>query len=55
MSVEDTVETALRWRDAGGTHASVWTMDRGFTTADEHMDFAKRAADALRKAGLLPE
>ncbi len=45
-------ETALRWRDAGGTHVSVNTMGMGLTTADAHIDYAKRAYEALRKAGL---
>ena len=46
------VETALRWRDDGGTHASVSTMGQGFTTIDQHLDYMKRVADALRTAGL---
>jgi alkanesulfonate monooxygenase SsuD/methylene tetrahydromethanopterin reductase-like flavin-dependent oxidoreductase (luciferase family) len=46
------VETALRWRDDGGTHASVSTMGQNFTTMDQHIDYVKRVADALRKAGL---
>lgn len=53
-SPEAVVERALRWRDAGGTHAAVVTMGQGFTTADEHVDYARRAADALRSAGLMP-
>lgn len=46
------VETALRWRDDGGTHASVSTMGQGFTTIDQHLDYMKRVADALHKVGL---
>jgi probable F420-dependent oxidoreductase len=46
------VETALRWRDDGGTHASVSTMGQGFTTIDQHLDYMKRVADALGAAGL---
>jgi probable F420-dependent oxidoreductase len=51
-SPEDVVETALRWRDIGGTHASVGTMGHRFTTTDQHVDYMKRVADALGAAGL---
>lgn len=53
QSIAETVTLASRWHDAGGTHASVWTMDRGFKTAAEHIDFAAQAAGALVKAGLM--
>ena len=52
-SPEDVVATALRWRDVGGTHASVGTMGLKLTSADQHVDYMKRVADALRAAGLL--
>jgi probable F420-dependent oxidoreductase len=51
-SAQDVVDTAARWRDIGGTHASVVTMDRNLTTADQHIDYMRRVADAVRKAGL---
>ena len=51
-SPETVVETALRWRDAGGTHVAVLTMGQGMTTIEQHIDYIKRVADALRKAGL---
>jgi probable F420-dependent oxidoreductase len=47
------VDTVSRWRDIGGTHASVNTMGQGFATAEQHLDHLQRAADALRTAGLL--
>ncbi|MFA7602119.1 MAG: LLM class F420-dependent oxidoreductase [Novosphingobium sp.] len=47
------VERALRWRDAGGTHAAVSTMGQGLATIDAHVDYVDRVADALRKVGLL--
>ena len=47
------VERASQWRDVGGTHASVVTMGQGFTTSGEHIDYARRVAEALGKAGLL--
>ncbi len=46
------VETALRWRDSGGTHASFSTMGQGFATIDQHVDYMGKVADALRNAGL---
>jgi hypothetical protein len=49
---DSVAEMALRWRDIGGTHLSLTTMGQNFTTVDQHLDFIKRAADALRKAGL---
>lgn len=52
-SPEAVVERALRWRDEGGTHAAVATMGQGFETVEQHVDYMKRAADALRTAGLL--
>jgi alkanesulfonate monooxygenase SsuD/methylene tetrahydromethanopterin reductase-like flavin-dependent oxidoreductase (luciferase family) len=51
-SPEDVVETVSRWRDIGGTHASVVTMGHRFTGIDQHIDHMKRVADALRAAGL---
>jgi len=51
-SLKDVVDTASRWRDIGGTHASVVTMGQNFTGVDQHLDYLKRAADALRAAAL---
>lgn len=39
LDVADSVDILRRWRDAGGTHASIGTMYRGYRTADEHIDF----------------
>ena len=50
---EEVPDLFLRWRDAGGTHASVVTMGKGMTTAQQHIDYAARMADALGKAGLM--
>jgi probable F420-dependent oxidoreductase len=47
----DVVETVSRWRDAGGTYASVNTMGQNFTTIDQHIDHMKAVADALRRSG----
>jgi probable F420-dependent oxidoreductase len=47
----EVVETTKRWRDLGGTHVAVNTMGQNLTTIDEHIDYMKRAADALNGAG----
>ncbi len=47
------VETAARWQEIGGTHASINTMGQGFTTIDQHLDYITQVRDALAKAGLL--
>jgi probable F420-dependent oxidoreductase len=49
------IDTLLRWRDVGGTHASVVTMGKNFTTTDAHIDYMQRVADAVRGAGLFNE
>lgn len=38
LDVPATIETLQRWRDAGGTHASVGTMYRGYNSPDQHID-----------------
>lgn len=50
---QSVVDTALRWRDAGGTHAAFATMGQGLKTADEHLDHIQRVADALMKAEVM--
>ena len=39
LDVQESVDTLKRWRDVGGTHASISTMSRGYTTPEEHIDF----------------
>jgi biotin synthase-like enzyme len=51
-SLKDVVDTASRWRDIGGTHVSIVTMGQNFTGIEQHLDYMKRAADAIRAAGL---
>jgi probable F420-dependent oxidoreductase len=38
-SDEETVEGAQRLAEAGATHASLYTMDRGFTEVDQHIEY----------------
>lgn len=49
-TANDAGETAVRWGDAGGTHAAVSTMGLGFTSADQHLDYAAKALHAMRAA-----
>jgi hypothetical protein len=49
---KDVIETASRWRDIGGTHVSVVTMGQNFTTIDQHIDYMRMVAKAVRNAGL---
>lgn len=44
---------ALRWRDAGGTHASVNSMGKGFADAAAHIAWFEDVATAMRAAGLM--
>lgn len=46
------IETASRWRDIGGSHVSVVTMGQNFTTIDQHIEYLRTIADAVRSAGL---
>jgi probable F420-dependent oxidoreductase len=48
--IADVVDTARRWRDAGGTHLSVLTTRFGFRAADEHIEFVATAKAALDTA-----
>lgn len=41
------VETLNRWRDIGGSHASVNTMGMGFTTVEQHLDHISQVAGAI--------
>ena len=48
LSEDDAVEAAERWRDAGGTHVSICTMNMGFgTSVEAHLGFIERIAERL--------
>jgi probable F420-dependent oxidoreductase len=47
-SPEAVAETVQRWRDLGGSHASVSSMGQGFTRLDEHLAHLERVAEAVR-------
>ena len=46
--LEQVIDHASRWRDAGATHLSVNTMRAGFADVDEHLAALAQVADALR-------
>ncbi len=46
------VDAVRRWRDAGGTHASVVTMGLGLVTARQHIDHLAAVRERLEAAGL---
>jgi probable F420-dependent oxidoreductase len=48
LSEDDAVAAAERWREAGGTHVSICTMNMGFgTSVDAHLEFIERIAERL--------
>ncbi|MCT2399916.1 LLM class F420-dependent oxidoreductase [Novosphingobium mangrovi (ex Huang et al. 2023)] len=52
-TADQAIETAQRWRDAGGTHATINSMGLGFATGDEHIAYFEACADKAAEAGLL--
>lgn len=48
QGVDALAEKVGRWRDAGGTHASVVTMGLGFESVEAHIDYLATVAPALR-------
>ena len=46
---DDAAAKLQRWAAAGGTHGSVVTMGLGLDSADAHIDYVSRVADALRR------
>lgn len=38
LTVQEGLDSAKRWQDAGGTHVSVVTMGLGYQTMDQHID-----------------
>lgn len=52
-SADAAIETALRWQDAGGTHAAVNSMGMGFTSSADHIAYFRQVADKAKAQGLL--
>src|SRR6202165_4051664 len=46
-SIGDLTAEIDAWREAGGTHVSVDTMDHGFESTGGHIDYLRSVADAL--------
>jgi probable F420-dependent oxidoreductase len=46
----ETVAGAVRLREAGATHASLYTMDRGFGEVDQHIEYFSRMKEDLEAA-----
>ena len=44
---ERIAERFATWRAAGGTHASVVTMNQGFTDVEQHVDYLNQVREAL--------
>ncbi|HEY1918951.1 MAG TPA: LLM class F420-dependent oxidoreductase [Streptosporangiaceae bacterium] len=49
--LDDVLEQAAQWRDAGATHVSVNTMRAGFASADDHLAALASVAEGLRLGG----
>ena len=52
LETQSVVDAIRRWQDAEGTHASVVTMGRGMTTAQQHVDHLEVIRQRLEAAGL---
>jgi probable F420-dependent oxidoreductase len=49
VKVQEAVDTARRWQDVGGTHASVVTMGLGYKSAQQHIDHIAEFRQRLGK------
>lgn len=47
-SAQDVGDTAARWGEVGGTHATVSTMGRGHSSIEQHLDYAADALNAIQ-------
>jgi probable F420-dependent oxidoreductase len=47
-SIGDLTAEIAAWREAGGTHVTVDTMNRGFESVGGHIDYLASVADSLR-------
>ena len=50
-SVDAVTETLETWREDGGTHASVVSMNQGLDSVEAHLDFIGRVAESVGLAG----
>jgi len=47
IGVEESIDLARRWQDAGGSHVAVKTLGLGFTEVAQHIDYIAEAANRL--------
>jgi hypothetical protein len=47
LGVSETVDAAMRWQDAGGTHATVVSGGLGLRTVEEHIAFLAEVRQRL--------
>jgi len=50
QDIQQSVDSARRWQDVGGTHISVVTMGRGYKSIDHHIDHYVEAIDKIKTA-----
>lgn len=50
-TAQDVGDTARRWAEVGGSHAAISTMGLGYTSAEQHLDYAAEALNAIRARG----
>ena len=48
LPVPEVLDNLKRWQDAGGTHAAVVTMGRGFKTLEQHLDYLNEIRQRLQ-------
>ena len=53
LPAEQAVDAIRRWKDAGGTDASVVTMGLGFTATQQHIDHLAEVRQRLDAAGVI--
>ncbi|MEN3974897.1 LLM class F420-dependent oxidoreductase [Emcibacter sp. SYSU 3D8] len=53
-NLQETVDTVKRWRDLGGTHASINSMGKGFTTIEAHVDFMSEVRHRIEAGQTAP-
>jgi probable F420-dependent oxidoreductase len=49
LPIPRALDAMRRWRDAGGTHASVVTMGLGYTEKEQHLDHFRQLSEKLRE------
>jgi len=47
LAVPAVLDALRRWEDAGGTHAAIVTMGRGFSTVEQHLHFLQEIRQRL--------